>query len=79
MHHIQGLSEETNLENEDINLDNYKNGIVVCCYHHKYIHYHLGGFKELVKDKNDTLYLRSKHGELLKVYTNHHLDTNTII
>ncbi|APC40832.1 hypothetical protein [Clostridium estertheticum] len=76
MHHIQNLSEEVC---DDLSLDTYKNGIVLCCYHHKYVHKHLGGFKELVKDRNNLFYLRSVKGKLLRIYTNYHLETLTTI
>lgn len=79
VHHIEELSLESKYQDDDINLDTYKNAIVLCCYHHKYVHYYIGGFKKLVRDKENNHYLQSKHGELLKIHTNHHLSSNVIL
>ena len=70
MHHIQGLANEID---ESMDLDTYRNAIILCAHHHKYVHYHLGGFKELVRDSDNNLCLKSVHGVLLKININHHL------
>ncbi|OOM80467.1 hypothetical protein [Clostridium sp. BL-8] len=79
VHHIKQVSEAFKSDDEsDKLIDNYKNVIVVCSYHHKYLHYHLGGFKEIIQKEDGQLYFKSKLGETLKIFTNYHLtSTNT--
>jgi len=79
VHHIKQVSEAFKSDDEsDKLIDNYKNVIVVCSYHHKYLHYHLGGFKEIIQKKDGQLYFKSKLGETIKIFTNYHLtSTNT--
>jgi len=73
MHHIRDLAnDDKDINGEDINLDTYTNGIVLCCFHHKYVH--LGGYKELIKDKEGNFYLKPENGEPAKLYLNEHLD-----
>lgn len=73
VHHIKELASGFNENNEcDEDLDSYKNAIVVCCYHHKYLHLHNGGSNEMIK-KDNKLFLKSKMGDLVEVVTNHHL------
>lgn len=73
VHHITQLSEGVNINDESENkLDSYKNCIVVCCYHHKFLHLHHGGFKKL-KNIDGKLCFVSEQGDVLEVVTNYHL------
>lgn len=74
VHHIKGLAESFNINDEIENyLDSYKNAIVVCCYHHKLLHLHHGGFKKL-KLIDGKLCFESERGDTLEVVTNYHLE-----
>ena len=49
VHHIQGFKEATDITDEgqergEYMIDNYKNVVVLCCYHHKLLHKYKGGF-----------------------------------
>lgn len=79
VHHIKQISEafKDNDESDEL-IDSYKNVIVVCSYHHKYLHYYHGGCKEIIKKKDGQLYFKSKFGDTIKIFTNYHLiSTNT--
>lgn len=79
VHHIKQVSEAFKSDDEsDKLIDSYKNVIVVCSYHHKYLHYHLGGFKEIIQKEDGQLYFKSKLGEILKIFTNYHINTDNI-
>lgn len=75
VHHIKALAYanemESHMDNDDF-LDTYINAIVVCPFHHKVLHYHHGGFEEIISKDNE-LYFVSKKGSLLKIITNYHL------
>ncbi|WP_140456883.1 MULTISPECIES: HNH endonuclease [Priestia] len=75
VHHIVPISERELVQDDAFGqiIDTYKNVIVVCSHHHKVLHYHSGGFQELIKGEAGLLYFRSKKGDLLKVETNYHL------
>lgn len=53
-------------------IDSYKNTIVLCPHHHKYVHYHHGGFRKIVLD-DDVLYLENEIGERIRIHTDYHL------
>ncbi|ERI95234.1 hypothetical protein HMPREF1982_00375 [Clostridiales bacterium oral taxon 876 str. F0540] len=73
VHHIIPMHEAKEWEDEsEQQIDTYKNVIVVCSYHHKYLHYYHGGFRKIIEMDND-LYFESKLGDRIKIYTNHHL------
>lgn len=73
VHHITQLSEGRAIEDEsNSELDSYKNCIVVCCFHHKFLHYHHGGFKKL-KLINGKLCFESEKGDVIPIITNYHL------
>lgn len=75
VHHIIALKDQDSFNDEsDIILDNYKNAMVVCPHHHKYLHYHLGGFVK-IKRKNNNYYFENEHEKLL-IRSNHHLEEN---
>jgi predicted HNH restriction endonuclease len=49
VHHIRGFNEVSriegvNQEEADYEIDNYKNAVAVCVYHHKLLHKHKDGF-----------------------------------
>jgi len=73
VHHIKQISEATKSEDEsNVMIDSYRNVIIVCSYHHKFLHYHHGGFKDIVQ-KDGQLYFKSKLGDIIKIHTNYHL------
>jgi predicted HNH restriction endonuclease len=77
LHHIQQIANVMKpVEAEDeslLELDKYTNAIILCSHHHKYVHYHNDGYKELYKNENNEVYLRSECGDYLKLYLNQHL------
>lgn len=74
VHHIQSLNKFNDKKsiNDESNLliDHYKNCLVVCPHHHKFIHFHHGGFKDLDDDK---VCLINDNGEKLKISTDYHI------
>lgn len=74
-HHIKLLSTVKGItEEEEIKeIDSYKNVIIVCPYHHKYLHYHHGGFYHIFRDENNKLYFKNEIGETLEIKLNYHL------
>jgi len=73
VHHIVPIHKVKDWEDEsDKEIDNYKNVIVVCSYHHKYLHYHHGGFEKIIQDDGE-YYFKSRLGDKIIIYTNHHL------
>lgn len=73
VHHIIPINESKKWEDEsDKEIDTYKNVIVVCSYHHKYLHYYHGGFNSII-EMEDGLYFVSKLGDTIKITTNYHL------
>jgi hypothetical protein len=74
VHHIKPVSEKDKVDDDSkTELDTWKNVVVVCSHHHKYLHYHHGGFSEVIKKDDGNCYFLSKCGDLLKIYTNHHI------
>lgn len=75
LHHIKQIANALKAdEDEEIKeLDKYTNAIILCCHHHKYVHLHKGGYKELHKDENDEVFVKSEDGDSLKLYLNEHL------
>lgn len=45
MHHIKYIGESDNLADDWQSLDYYQNALIVCSQHHRFLHYHHGGFK----------------------------------
>ena len=71
VHHV--VSIHTAGSDEEIEyIDSYKNTIVLCPHHHKYVHYHHGGFRKIVLD-DDVLYLENEIGERIRIHTDYHL------
>lgn len=71
VHHITSIHEAQS--DEDINyIDTYKNTLVLCPYHHKFVHLHHGGFKHLVLE-DDIFYLENDRGERAQIFINYHL------
>lgn len=74
VHHIIPVSEYDEVGDDSyIMLDSYENVVVVCAHHHRYLHFHNGGFSEIVKGIDGDLYFKSEKGESIKIYTNYHL------
>ncbi|MBU3102562.1 hypothetical protein [Clostridium gasigenes] len=74
VHHITQLSQVMDINDESYTeLDSYKNCIVVCCYHHKYLHLHQGGFKRL-KNISGSLFFETEDGDSIEVNINYHLE-----
>lgn len=79
VHHIKQISEISKINDEsNMLIDSYKNVIVVCSYHHKYLHYHHGGFNDIIQEKDSQLYFKSKLGDKIKIYTNYHLSATSM-
>jgi hypothetical protein len=79
VHHIKQISEVLKINDEsNMLIDSYKNVIVVCSYHHKYLHYYHGGFKDIIQEKDSQLYFKSKLGDKIKIYTNYHLNATSM-
>lgn len=73
VHHIVPIHKAKDSEDEtDKEIDNYKNVVVVCSYHHKYLHYHHGGFEKIVQEDGE-YYFESRLGDKITIYTNYHL------
>lgn len=77
-HHIEVLSKykKMSIEQENEVLDNYKNVIILCPYHHRYVHYNKGGNYKLLK-KNNKLYLSNKF-DTVEIKEDYHLIDNYI-
>lgn len=72
MHHIVSLSEIENLAVEWQFLDTYQNALICCPHHHRFLHYHHGGFKKLLFE-NGQIFLESRKGTRVRVVENLHL------
>lgn len=75
VHHITSLSAINDtgiLEVDEETLDTFRNAIVVCPFHHKFLHYHHGGFVKLIR-REDGIYFVSRKGTTIKVQLNFHL------
>lgn len=71
-HHIKQLSyAKLNIEEENEILDNYKNIIILCPHHHRYLHYNKGGNYKLKKD-NGQFYFENDY-DRINVEINYHL------
>ena len=74
VHHIKKISEWLAINEEEENLDTYKNVICLCAHHHKVVHYEDGGYNQLTYDEENNLHFLTKNGKILKVVTNYHLE-----
>jgi len=72
MHHIVPLSEVDNLADEWQFIDTYRNAMICCPHHHRFLHYHHGGFKKLIFE-NDQVFLESRKGTRVRITMNLHL------
>ncbi len=52
-------------------IDHYNNVIVLCAHHHKYVHYHKGGFNKFKGEKEK--YMENDNGDNLFLKLNYHL------
>lgn len=69
VHHIIPLADG---ENEDESLDKLENMIVLCPNHHKLLHFHKGGYQQIVR-KDEALYFKNDSDEMIKIINNYHL------
>ncbi|GAB3056820.1 hypothetical protein ACFOU0_02825 [Salinicoccus sesuvii] len=71
VHHINPIHNAKAHENEeDLEFDNYRNLICLCPFHHKYVHYHMGGDYKLSEDKKELI---NPKREKLLIVTDFHL------
>ena len=75
-HHIKELAnyKDMTIEKENEVLDNYKNVIILCPYHHRYLHYNQGGNYRLIKE-NDKLFLIND-SDKVEIELDYHLKDN---
>ncbi|MZP31454.1 hypothetical protein GTO91_17320 [Heliobacterium undosum] len=83
MHHIVALADTGKTEEARLiadewgSLDTYKNALVVCPHHHRYLHYHHGGFKNLIFENGpngkEEVFIKSRKGTRIRVVENWHL------
>ena len=59
--------------NYNLPRDILKNMIVVCPNHHKMLHYHFGGYKQIIKEDNQLFFSNGK-GEKIQIIDNYHLE-----
>lgn len=77
VHHITPLgTAETKSDIET--LDHYSNALCLCSYHHSFVHYHKGGFSEMIFDQNE-FYLVSSQGEKLPILMNKHISVTDLM
>ncbi|MCM3317323.1 hypothetical protein M3603_11770 [Rummeliibacillus stabekisii] len=73
VHHIVPLSNFDSFNDESRKLlDHYSNAVVVCPQHHKIVHFHQGGYNQLI-NKDNKLFFVNKNG-VLPIHKNLHLD-----
>lgn len=72
VHHINEFNCSYNGNDDIKEIDNYKNTIVLCSFHHAFIHFHHGGYKKLIKHENK-VYITNNFGDKIRVITNYHL------
>ena len=72
MHHIVPISEVKNLADEWEFLDTYLNALICCPHHHRFLHYHHGGFKKLMFEDGQA-FLESRKGTRIRIIINLHL------
>lgn len=73
VHHIKQFSNISCGKDDIEDIDTYKNTIVLCPYHHAYVHYNNGGYNKLVFDNEGNAYLENENGLRIKIITNYHL------
>ena len=75
LHHIKPLRDFNDIDsvNDESNqlIDHYNNVIVLCAHHHKYVHYHKGGFNKFKGEKEK--YMENDNGDNLFLKLNYHL------
>jgi len=74
-HHIKPLSEALDtIEYENMVYDDYKNMIILCPYHHRYLHYNKGGNYKLKMIDNELFLVNDK--DKVKIQLDKHLKRN---
>lgn len=72
VHHIREFNLVYNGKDDIEEIDNYKNAIVLCPFHHAFVHFHHGGYSKICGD-GDEKYLENDYGKKIKIITNYHL------
>ncbi|MGE7366663.1 HNH endonuclease signature motif containing protein [Desemzia incerta] len=71
IHPMNGFDGEKSVNDEsNLLIDHYKNCLVVCPHHHKFIHFYKDGFKN---KSDDDRYLFTDSGEKLMLHLNYHI------
>lgn len=71
-HHIKELSKaKINIESENEILDHYKNIVILCPHHHRYLHYNKGGDYKLINNKGELFF--ENNFDKVKIELNYHL------
>ena len=74
VHHIRQFSSIKNNGDDLEEIDNYKNAIVLCPYHHAYLHYDDGGdYSKIINKGKNEVYLQNSSGKSIKININYHL------
>lgn len=71
VHHVTPLGTAETASDVET-LDHYSNAICLCSYHHSYVHYHKGGYPEIIMDGNQFCFISVK-GEKLPIRLNKHI------
>lgn len=73
VHHITSFSSIQSSNDDFIEIDSYKNTIVLCPYHHKLVHFKNKGFKKLMFLDNNEVYLVGEDNDKIKLNLNYHI------
>ena len=72
VHHINPIS-SIRTDNDIHDIDSYKNTIVLCPYHHSYLHHQNGG-GFVLKRNGGKLFLDNQHGDCIEIILNYHIE-----
>lgn len=73
VHHIKSFSNIQSNNDDITEIDNYRNTLVLCPYHHKVVHFKNKGFKKLTFLDNGEVYLAGEDDEKIKLNLNYHI------
>lgn len=73
VHHIKSFSNVQSNNDDITEIDNYRNTLVLCPYHHKVVHFKNKGFKKLMFLDNSEVYLVGEDDEKIKLNLNYHI------
>ena len=71
VHHINPIS-SIRTDSDVSEIDSYRNTIVLCPFHHSYLHHQNGG-GFVLENKNGKIFLDNHHGDTLEIRLNHHI------